>query len=160
MKSQDRRRLGALLFSQLEPYIRRKCTGILSALVFVLFHFTLLPASFANHHLKVSWPCGLRLCQHKHDGRAFLPERRPNVYLRRSGEGRRYLRAAAPETFSGTLKHFPISLGGGSKGRGSTLDAVTGRRRVSLSATCGRGSRTIHWQNARLVVSPLKYITA
>lgn len=160
MKSQDRRRLGALLFSQLEPYIRRKCTGILPALVFILFPFTLLPASFANRHLKVSWPCRLRLCQHKHDGRAFLPERRPNVYLPRSGEGRRYLRAAAPETFSGTLKHFPISLGGGSKGRGSTLDAVTGRRRVSRSATCGRGSRTMHRQNARLVVSPLKYVTA
>lgn len=110
MKSQDRRRLGALLFSQLEPYIRRKCTGILPALGFVLFPFTLLPASFANRHLKVSWPCRLRLCQHKHDGRAFLPERRPNVYLPRSGEVPTISASGGSRNFlwnAQTFSHFP-----------------------------------------------------
>lgn len=42
--------------------------------------------------------------------------------------------------------------------RASSLNAVTRRRRVSLSATCGRGSCQTHWQNVRLVVFPFEVL--
>lgn len=68
-----------LLFSQLETYIGRKCTGVLSVLLFDIFprasafsFFTPVPASFTQPPSESQTPCRLLLCQYKHDGPVCL----------------------------------------------------------------------------------------